>query len=364
LEERIVAGVVCVGFLDFENKLFMTLNYPLNLENIDTSIFTPKDFAFENLCKEYLEKKYKFENSFVLSDSDPYPWLEAPVVKCLNNQKRYWFQSKFSKNPKIELINSFFKGKDWKNFKKIDDFKNKLEKLEITSKLKDDDIDKINILYIFSKNDFYDDTKKLFIDAFNSIKKWITINFLLGKFFAEELRKVEYNSIRQKYYPDDNAREDLHKQNKEKGKVYKTINELRNNGYDIKEYDIWLVGKVKDEDKLRANSAHESFIFNKYMYVSSESFDKFQEIENMIATKKFTSIANHSKSNNKNFWNILEYCRNEIEKISDWKVHIKYFIPEDSHKEWLFIDFWAKWKIIFNFLDNKVLFIVKDNAWS
>jgi len=73
LEERIVAGVVCVGFLDFENKLFMTLNYPLNLENIDTSIFTPKDFAFENLCKEYLEKKYKFENSFVLSDSDPYP---------------------------------------------------------------------------------------------------------------------------------------------------------------------------------------------------------------------------------------------------------------------------------------------------
>jgi len=336
----------------------MTVSYnlPLDLKDISTSIFPWETNAFENLCKEYLESKYEFAWAFIISNS--YPWIEAEPLQNINNKKRYSFQAKFATNPKQELINSFFRDKQWDKISQWK-FKDFIKSKNLTCQIQKKDLKRLDVLYIFALGWINNDSKIEFQEAFDLFKAWIDIEYFTWESFSEELKKDKYVLIRQKYYHEERVWVEMHTRDKSNWSNYGSSAEIEWSWHIIHDPVGWLIWDVKNEDKSRACELHEWYMINKFMYVWTQSFLKLEEIERLIADKKFKTVENHSKDNNKNFWNILEYAKNEIEKIDEGRVHIQYLIEGDQNKEGLFIEYWARWDAEFHFLTNKVLFIDK-----
>lgn len=340
-----------------------TINIPIDLYQINTKNFNWKsDFAFENLCKEYLEKKINFwDSSFVLSKDKWYKAVEAKPIQCNDDSKYYSFQSKYVKwSPTNQLLNSFF---EWiKSIKKLQEA---ITGWTVKSRIKEEDLAILDVLYVFSTWDLDDNSKKKITTWLQMAKSSLEVIFLLKEEFAEKLKEKEMIDIREFYYPNKNVREREHKENQRKVTPL-SKEDISKKWYTMGDYQKWLHW-VWESDLKKAENVYESYFLNKHMYITTNSFEKFTDIEKDIADKKFKTIECHSQSNDKNFCNLLEYGRNEIEKLSPDNIHIKCLLEWDQEKEWVFMEHSAQGIAEFKFEKNKVLFVNKNingTTWS
>lgn len=278
--------------------LKMYYNYPLNFSSININWFDDANESFENLCKEYLEKKYQCTECFCLEKW--YPALEAKPIQTTEWQY-IWFQAKLADtNIKSQIITSLFNGNE--------------------CKILTDDLERIDILYIITSKKISQNSQEKIILQLKQHKETLEVVFLMGEWFKNELRKHEFTWIRQKYFYNANVSEEYHNDN------YSDHNEIINNF-------CWLNWIPSRQDIELAETTYMRYQYHKLCYSWTDSFNVISEIEDYIYNKKWDTIQKYSEFKKPEFRDLLEKSREEIEKIP-WNegYEIKNLMNDDTVK--------------------------------
>ncbi len=295
-------------------------NYSIDFFRINLCWRESKEDSFENMCKEFLQIKYKIADNINLKKN--YPWIECPPVLGINSIY-YWFQAKLTTwTLKEALKSSFF---------------DKLKKHKIYR----DDLKKMSTLVIFSNKEKTKNEFESFFLEYN-----IKFVYFVWEDLKNELNKPEFIKIRQKYFWNEDIERELHELNRDLG-VRKAQDGKSPYSWDLWDVEVGFFKTVSSIDVENAKSYLDSFLSNKYLYCDSYSFTVFDELENKIPQEKFKSIALHTKgSPKKTVEEILVYAEHQLDRMRNDRDYIglKFFVPEAEHKKGLFINYWVEWK--------------------
>ena len=334
------------------------LYYP-DVRKLKELDFWSKEKAFEFLCKEILERLYDFwENSFCIPDHES--GSESLAIKD-STWLFHTFQSKFSKNTTWLLINSFF---NWKELKSIND----LEKWTIDTIYPKFKSEQIDVLHIFSLNEsFQEHTKQVFLDKLQLFYKNISINRWTYDRINEILRNEKMIDVVKVFFPSDKYLL-LIKEHSKQLNEWKSEEDIKSDivknepRFEIEKFFSW---NYTEKHKELAETTYKKYIFNKYSFFSTPSFEFFKEIEKWVEIDKFPDLAQFSDYNKPNFYNLIKHFTDELNsnsKYSNEKTKLDIFVDWLEERKWLLMNSWVNEHCSFEFDWDTVLFIDKKNG--
>lgn len=303
-------------------------NFNIDFDKINLCGRKDKEESFENLCKEFLVLKYQVTENVNLIKW--YPAIECPVINWVW-WLYYGFQAKLLLN--TTSLNSALEESFWST-------------KSGECKINEDDLEKIQILVIFSNKEKTNKTKGK-LDVW--IKKTtLIIEFRCGKDFISELQKDEFLSITVKYFDNQDLRKSFHENHKKPWKVQSLIDVAKLQIIENHEYAFdWEY--ITQVEKDLAREYQEEFLLNKRLYCDTPSLEVFMELEKKIINTKFKWLERWLKWRRENDveW-IYERFENDLFSPS-WeiddkdKIDILAYTPEKDHRRWLLVNLWAEW---------------------